>query len=220
MRLWKEGPNGPEEFIVQGHPLVAWVHDESIFYANDRRTVRWVHKNKKATPQAKGEDASLMVVDFVSADYGWLCSPDGKESAQVLFKPGKTCNGYFDHEDILKQANRAMDILTQYYPDEDHLLIYDNATTHLKHAGDALSAHRMPKGIPKDGKNWGVLTTVVGPDGKVLKKVIRMADGEFDGKPQSLYFHEGHEYAGIFKRMRQILQEWGLMKEAELRAEC
>jgi hypothetical protein len=34
----------------------------------------------------------------------------------------------------------AMDILEEHYPDEDHVLVFDNATTHLKRADDALSA--------------------------------------------------------------------------------
>jgi hypothetical protein len=40
-------------------------------------------------PYAKGEGASQMVADMVSAEYGWLCSPDGKEEAQILFKASK-----------------------------------------------------------------------------------------------------------------------------------
>jgi hypothetical protein len=56
--------------------VVLWCHDESTFYANDRRKLRWVHKTETAKPYAKGEGASLMVADFVSADYGWLRSPD------------------------------------------------------------------------------------------------------------------------------------------------
>jgi hypothetical protein len=56
---------------------------------NDQRKVCWVHKSEKAIPHAKGERHSLMVSDFVSADYGWLHSPDQKEAARVLFKAGK-----------------------------------------------------------------------------------------------------------------------------------
>jgi hypothetical protein len=40
-------------------------------------------------PYAKGEGESLMIADFVSADYGWLHSPDGKESAHIIFHPEK-----------------------------------------------------------------------------------------------------------------------------------
>jgi hypothetical protein len=195
---------------LNGRPLVVWVHDESVFYANDRRTERWVKSDKTAKPRAKGEGASLMVADFVSADYGWLRSPDGKESARVLFKPGKLRDGYFTSEDILKQANRAIDILQKYFQDEDHLLSYDNATTHLKRTEDALSARRLPKMIPKDGKNWGPSSVVAGPDrkparvpdGKIMKRVVRMMDGQFNGMAQPLYFPPGHEHEGIFKGMR------------------
>ena len=118
-----------------------------------------------------------MVADFVSANYGWLRSPDGKQEARVLFKAGKAQQGYFTNEDILEQATNAMDILEKHYPDEKHVLLFDNATTHQKRADDALSASKMPKFTPKLGKNWGVQTNVIGvdgkpvygPDGKLLK---------------------------------------------------
>jgi len=48
--------------------------------------------------------------------------------------------GYFTNDDILKQAGTVMDILENHFPDEDHILVFDNATTHLKRADDALSA--------------------------------------------------------------------------------
>ena len=66
-----------------------------------------------------------MVADLVSADHGWLRSPDGKEEARVLFKAGKNREGYFINDDILAQANKAMDILEKHYPNKDHILIYD-----------------------------------------------------------------------------------------------
>ncbi|KAF8156729.1 hypothetical protein B0H34DRAFT_629354, partial [Crassisporium funariophilum] len=47
-------------------------HDKSTFYVNDWQKVGWVHKDATAVPRAKGEGASLMVADFISADYGWL----------------------------------------------------------------------------------------------------------------------------------------------------
>jgi len=107
-------------------------HDESSFYANDRQVVRWAHSDEAAKPYAKGEGPSHMVTDLVSADYGWLWSPDGEEEAQVLFKAGKNHKGYFTAENILNQVAKAIDILEKYYPDEYHVLVYDNATTHQK----------------------------------------------------------------------------------------
>ena len=81
-----------------------------------------------------------MIANFVSADFGWLTSPDGKQSACRLFEPGKNCDGYFSNEDIIEQEDKAINILREYYPKFDHIFIYDNATTHLKCPEDALSA--------------------------------------------------------------------------------
>jgi hypothetical protein len=126
-----------------------------------------------------------MVMDFVSADYGFLCSCNGKESAHMIFKPGKNCNGYFTKEEIIEQAEKAMEILARDYPVEDHIFIYDNAMTHLKCADDALSAWKMPKNIPKEGTHWGIEVNtkgpdgknIYGPDGKLLKMKIRLGHG-------------------------------------------
>ncbi|KAG1838717.1 hypothetical protein DFJ58DRAFT_860846 [Suillus subalutaceus] len=123
MTKWKrEGDITVEDIETDGTTLsscrvIVWFHDESTFYAHDQRKQRWVHSSEGAIPQPKGEGASLMVADFVSADYGWLCSPD------------------------------AMDILEKWYSHEDHVLVFDNATTHLKQAEDALSAQKMPKAL-------------------------------------------------------------------------
>ena len=65
--------------------VVVWYHDESTFYAHDRRKHRWIHKDEKAKPYAKGEGHSLMVADFVSADYGWMASRDKKKNSTHSF---------------------------------------------------------------------------------------------------------------------------------------
>jgi hypothetical protein len=209
--------------------ICVWFHDESTFYANDRRMARWVHKDATATPYAKGEGASLMVADFVSADHGWLRSPDGKESARVLFKAGKARDGYFTNDDIVAQARKAIKLVKEYFPDEDHVLVFDNATTHLKRPDAALSARKMPKHPSKEGTNWGIEVTakdaagkiVYGTDGKPSKVKVRMGDGTFkDGSPQSLYFPDGHPRAGIFKGMAVILEERGYCDMLRVRAEC
>lgn len=70
--------------------VVFWFHDESTFYAHDRREAQWVAKDACPTPYAKGEGLSMMVADFVSAEYGFLRSPDGKESARRIFRAGKS----------------------------------------------------------------------------------------------------------------------------------
>ncbi len=105
----------------------------------------------------------------------------------------------------------------------------DNATTHLKWPDDALSAQNIPKFTPKEGTNWGPETTIIGENGKpvygpnrkVVKIKIHMADATFANRtPQNLYFPPGHSQAGVFKGMSTILQERGLLKEANLKAQC
>ena len=129
MRHWMDehGWDLPQEII---HSIVGWVHDETMFHVPDCRQTAWYHKDATPKPYAKGEGVSLMVADFVSADYGWLQSPDKKESACIIFCPGKNCEGYFTNDDILAQAEKAMAILSKYYPDEDHFFVYNNTTTH------------------------------------------------------------------------------------------
>ncbi|KAF8184177.1 hypothetical protein BJ912DRAFT_975118 [Pholiota molesta] len=123
--------------------------------------------------------ASLMIAHFVSADFGWLTSPDGTKSAIHIFKPGKNRDGYFSNEDIISQTDIAIDILLEYYPQFDH------------RPDDSLSARNMPKGIPKPGKNWGI--------------EILMRDGRLpNGEPQPLYFpvdHPNENLRGVFKGM-------------------
>ncbi|THU79077.1 hypothetical protein K435DRAFT_698705, partial [Dendrothele bispora CBS 962.96] len=78
-----------------GKQVIIWYHDESIFYAHDHHRKTWYHKDCSAKLFSKGEGISLMIADFVSAEFGWLVSPDGKERAQREFRPGKNKDGYF-----------------------------------------------------------------------------------------------------------------------------
>lgn len=110
------------------------------------------------------------------------------------------------------------------------MLIFDNATTHTKRANDALSARKMPKFTPKEGKpNWLLDVNKLNANGKQTytssgqpaKTKIPMRDGvKPNGDAQSFYFPQGHARAGIFKGMKVILEERGFMKEANLRAQC
>ena len=90
------------------------------------------------------------------------------------------------NQERIEQADEAIDILMEYYPEFDHVLIYDNAMTHLKRSEDALSARKMPKGTPKPGKNWGIEVSKRNPitgkieyrtDGSIEKTKTLMQDG-------------------------------------------
>jgi transposase len=215
----------------RGRAVVFWYHDESTFYANDRRDLRWVHESETATPQPKGEGASLMVADFVSADYGWLRSPDGLESARILFRAGVRREGYFENKNIVEHAQLAMDILRRHYPNEDHVLIFDNASTHTKRADNALSARHMSKKPTHPRfQMWGVDVNAIGADGKpvhgtdgkVLKQRVCMSEARLaDGSSQPLYFdpQDGTGRTCVFKGMDRILAERGI-DTRHLKAEC
>src|SRR5258705_11786976 len=103
-----------------------------------------------------------MVADFISADYGWLRG-DGCD-AHVTLKPGKNQDGYFSNGDGLAQAARAMNILQQKYPNEKHVLVFDNARTHAKQAEDALSAANMPH----NPKHWGIPVPAHHTNGSII----------------------------------------------------
>ncbi|KAF8800309.1 hypothetical protein BYT27DRAFT_7117577 [Phlegmacium glaucopus] len=220
----EQGPKMP------GLRIITWFHDESIFYAHDRRKKGWYHKDAPAKPYKKGEGASLMIADFVSADFGWLRSPDGKQSARRVMKPGKAKDGYFTSDDIQLQAEEAIRICKECWPQYEHVFIYDNASTHLKRPEDSLSARRMPKNTPKEGNNWGIEVTkrnpitqkpICNPNGSHQKVKIKMGNAQYaDGTSQSLYFPEGHARAGVFKGMVTILEERGFQNVSKIRAEC
>jgi len=105
-----------------------------------------------------------------------------------------------------------MDISPKYWPEKEHVFIFDNATTHKKREGGALSTSRMPKGpsaafgidinkVGADGK------PVCGPDGKVLKT---KTNGKFaDGREHEFYYPKDMDglLAGQFKGMAKILEE-------------
>jgi hypothetical protein len=186
METWTKD-NVPEiRAQVAGKTIVVWFHDESIFYAHDRRRKTWYHKEAPAKPYQKGDGASLMIADFVSSKYGWLRSPNGQRSVRVVMRPGKGKDGYFTNEEIRAQAKAAMDLLNECYPDEEHVLVYDNATTHLKRPEGSLSARKMPKG---PSENFFVEVNlrdengaqVYSKQGKLVKTSIQMCDTTFNG---------------------------------------
>lgn len=65
-------------FLLPGEkPIIFWFHDKSIVFANDRWLVRWVSPDEHPTPFKKGEGNTIMVADFVCAQFGWLQGKKG-----------------------------------------------------------------------------------------------------------------------------------------------
>lgn len=124
--------------------------------------------------KTKGEEALLIVTHFVSADYRWLQSVDGKESARILFKTGKGCDGYFTTDNILVHTTLAMDILDKHFLYDNHVLVFNDAIIHVKHTNHTPAAYDMSK---NPSSTWGAVVTITDvcrnvmqdPTGKVLK---------------------------------------------------
>jgi hypothetical protein len=55
------------------HPLILVTHDESVFFQNDERKTCWNHQDSRPAPKPKGEGQSLMISDFLTAEWGCLC---------------------------------------------------------------------------------------------------------------------------------------------------
>jgi len=69
MTKWRaDGTAEPDD--LGSSCVIFWNYDKSIFFANDWRKLHWVHASKGAKPYVKGERASLMVVDFILAEFG------------------------------------------------------------------------------------------------------------------------------------------------------
>ncbi|KAJ3496984.1 hypothetical protein NMY22_g19746 [Coprinellus aureogranulatus] len=77
--------------------------------------------------------------------------------------------------------------------------------------------------MPKFSKEWLIEVLSHDENSKVIageKEYAQMRSTVFGGKPQSLYFSDGHESAGDFKGMAQILVERGITDAFGIHAEC
>ena len=56
--------------------IILVTHDESTFYANDRRKTKWIHTSQTAVAEAKGEGQSIMASEFCVPEWGRLHDGD------------------------------------------------------------------------------------------------------------------------------------------------
>ncbi|KZP03294.1 hypothetical protein FIBSPDRAFT_769167, partial [Athelia psychrophila] len=188
--------------------LILITHDESTFYAYDRRKSMWSHVSDPHVPDRKGEGPSLMISDMLTSEWGRLVYED--EEARVVFKAGKNRDGWFASGDLLQQVEKSIDIFeakTNRFA--TGLFLFDNAPSHQRRADDALSARKMPK-RPNEG--W-----------THRKDGPHMRGSSFGplATPQDFYFPDDHPtMPGWFKGMEEIIRERGLWPENGLRAQC
>ena len=71
-QIWDDNGN-PLPQASNLRRLILITHDESTFFQNDERKTCWNHQASQPTPKPKGEGQSLMVSDFLMAEWGHLC---------------------------------------------------------------------------------------------------------------------------------------------------
>ncbi|KAI0721788.1 hypothetical protein C8Q72DRAFT_890182 [Fomitopsis betulina] len=221
---WKEYEKCMTKFDEDGNPiepqhgfpvpqtgcfkLILVTHDKPMFYANDRRKTKWVHKSEKAKPLPKGKGSSIMISDFLIPEWG--CLTDHNDEARVIFKAGKNRDGWFDGDDLMKQVENAVNVFkARTNGFANGLFLLNNAPSHQRHADDALSARKMPKG---PHEMW-----------RLHKDGPKMCPGvnPSTGKPQEFYWPDNHPTTpGWFKGMQQIIVERGLWPAKGLQAKC
>jgi hypothetical protein len=112
-----------------------------------------------------------------------------------------------------------MGIVNKHYPNDEHIFVFDNATTHSKQLATASSAFKMTK---NPLIKFGVEVSVV-VDGKVQyatneksqKCTVQIGPGHLpNSKPH--YFYKGK----VFKGTTKLLLKWGLTKKAKLKESC
>ncbi|EEB89585.1 hypothetical protein MPER_12299, partial [Moniliophthora perniciosa FA553] len=188
----------PAGFAVPQGPrfrLILVTHDESTFYQCDRHKILWQHKNAVLAPERKGEGESLMVLDFLTPEWGRLVDNDGDE-ARVFFEAGSKRDGYFTNEHILEQTSKAIDIFESKTNGTcTGLFMFDNAPSHQKRASDALSARKMVKNPHPTWRHR--------PNGPKMRPVQYS-----DGHSHNFYFSDNHPtMPGWFKGSEIILRE-------------
>lgn len=208
----------PEGCIVNGpgrRPIVMITHDESIFSANDGKHQAWI-KDGNASLRPKGKGKGIMVSDFLLpwSRLNLLSIPIAQQErliasgipleAAILFEYGKE-DGYWDGQRLLDQiVNRALPIAEALYPGYDFLFMFDNATSHLIYAKDALRTTHMNKG---SGGNQPFLRNGWFTNGDIVYT-------------QEMSYSVTGQESHIQKGIQRVLEERGLWPLTGLKLEC
>ena len=200
-------------------PIVMITHDESIFSANDGKHQAWI-KDGDAFLRPKGKGKGIMVSDFLLpwSRLNLLSLPIARQEelvasgipleAAILFEYGKE-DGHWDGERLLHQiVNRALPIAEALYPGYDLFFLFDNATSHLIYAKDALRTTHMNKGEgglqPFLRNGW-----FKNGDTVCIQEMSYLAADPVTGQPKR-----------VQKGIQRVLEERGLWPNTGLNLEC
>ncbi|KAJ7343030.1 hypothetical protein DFH08DRAFT_703541, partial [Mycena albidolilacea] len=116
-------------------------HNKSTFFQWDRCKAYYQHSSMAPKPERKGEGESLMISDFLTAEWGRLVNSEECGEAWLFFEAGKDRDRYFANKHLLKQTDKAINIFeAKTNRTMTGLFLYNNTPGHLKRAPNALLA--------------------------------------------------------------------------------
>jgi hypothetical protein len=71
-QIWDNDGN-PLLHSPNSFPLILVMHNKSTFFQNNERKTCWSHQDSQPSLKLKGDGQSLMVSDFLTAEWGRLC---------------------------------------------------------------------------------------------------------------------------------------------------
>ncbi|KAL4255827.1 hypothetical protein AB1N83_013423 [Pleurotus pulmonarius] len=180
--------------------------DESTFHANEYAPSLWLREGENVL-RKKGRGQLIHVSDFVTEASGRLVlfNANGEivEDARQIIYPGTNGDAWWDHEQLLAQVKRAIQIFEKAHPGCQALFIFDQSSAHASLGPDALHAFEMNKS--NGGKQRHQRDTVIPMNNPVV---------ELRGKPQPMKLPNGQP-----KGLQQVLEERGFDVKG-LKAKC
>ena len=153
----------PSDCAVGGEnrqPIIVITHDECTFSANDGVRKAWTREGDTFL-RPKGRGQGIMVSEFI-LPFGRLnlasLTPEKMQEvmektslmhteAVEVFEYGKNNDGYWDGAKLHQQVvNKALPIAEALYPGYSLLFLFDNVTSYLVYAKNALQVKDMNKG--------------------------------------------------------------------------
>ena len=204
----------PENCQIDGNdyrPVICITHDEYTFSANDRKTRIWQMAGENTLrPKEKGR--GIIISDFLlsfrrfdlshlsNVDQDFLKAATGLSETEAveIFEYGKNNDGYWDRPKLLKQVvNKTIPVAKALYPGYSFLFMFNNATSHVLYAENALCTDDMNKSsrgkqallrdgwFETDGHHYPQQISYFTQDGSLIPKGIQRILEERNLWPQS-----------------------------------
>jgi hypothetical protein len=159
-----------------------------------------------------------MVSAFITMHHGWLRVPDDTrkslESQGISLTDDERCatvrfeyggeSGYWTHEQLIGQLEKAIRIFELSYPDAQGVWIFDNSSNHAAYAEDALNPLHMNVG---SGGAQSIMraTTWKDDSGCIHHQSMVLPDGSAKGMKLVLVERKLYRAGMTAEQMREVL---------------